>query len=223
MPDNLVAMGTKLFMQNGLTWEQIPDLMETPGFLGLPDSVELPAMDRGYKGYAPGQVDPGDMVFKFLYSGVETGTNWATLRAKQLAKTKDYYRIVYPDESGFQWAAKVAVAMDEASDPNSPVTFSNKHFVNDEILPLDEVDQVATPVATPGAGAVASGAEVSLSCATAGADIYYTIDGSTPTSASSKYTAAIAITAPVTIKALACKAGMETSETLSAAYTISGT
>jgi len=223
MPDNLVAMNTKLYVQNGLTWEQVSDLSETPSFMGLPDSIELPAMDRGYKGYAPGQIDPGDMVFKFLFSGPGAGTNWAVLRSKQIAKTKDYYRIVYPDESGFQWGAKVGVSMDEKGEANTPLTFSCKHFTNEEILPLDEVDQVATPVATPGAGAVASGATVALSCSTTGADIYYTTDGSTPTNASTKYSAAIEITAPVTIKALACKAGMETSEELSAAYTISGT
>ena len=79
---------------------------------------------------------------------------------------------------------------------------------------------VATPVATPVAGAVASGTEVTLTCATAGATILYTTDGTTPSESSSIYNGAIAITSAVTINAIAVKDGMDASAMLTAAYTI---
>lgn len=64
--------------------------------------------------------------------------------------------------------------------------------------------QVAAIVATP----TANNATVALATKTTGADIYYTTDGSDPTSSSTKYSTAIAITGTQTIKAIAVKAGM---------------
>ena len=80
---------------------------------------------------------------------------------------------------------------------------------------------VATPVADPEAPATfESTQKVELSCATSGADIYYTVDGSTPTSASTKYTAAgITLSATTTIKAIAVKEGLYDSAVFSGTYT----
>jgi hypothetical protein len=79
---------------------------------------------------------------------------------------------------------------------------------------------VATPTATPPAPATfASTESVTLSTATAGADIYYTVDGSTPTTASTKYTTAISLSATTTIKAIAVKEGLIDSAVFSGTYT----
>jgi hypothetical protein len=84
----------------------------------------------------------------------------------------------------------------------------------------DDLDGVKTPVATPGAGEVASGTSVTLATATEGAEIYYTLDGSSPDSTKTKYTGAITIASAVTIKAVAVKAGLTNSAVLEAAYTV---
>lgn len=84
----------------------------------------------------------------------------------------------------------------------------------------ETVTKVSAPTATPAAGAVASGTQVVLASATAGAKIYYTTDGTTPDTSSEVYTGPIAVTAAVTIKAIAVADGYDPSSALSAAYTI---
>lgn len=86
--------------------------------------------------------------------------------------------------------------------------------------------KVATPTADPAAGVVANGTEIELSCATEGAVIHYTRNGSTPTESSTIYTGPIKITAyqtinTNTIKAIAIASGYENSSVLAATYTIS--
>ncbi len=82
------------------------------------------------------------------------------------------------------------------------------------------VPQVAAPAASPAAGAVPSGTEVTLTTATEAASIYYTTDGSDPTSGSQLYTGPVAITQALTLKAIAVKADMKDSEILSQDYTL---
>ena len=77
-----------------------------------------------------------------------------------------------------------------------------------------------TPVFSVASGAVNSGTEVTISCATEGAKIYYTTDGTKPTASSTEYTAAISVTAAVTVKAIAVKSGMKDSAVASASYLI---
>lgn len=80
---------------------------------------------------------------------------------------------------------------------------------------------VATPIATPNGGEFRNKVSVQLECATEGAVIYYTTDGTDPTLESEKYTNPINITKSCTLKALASK-DFTNSEILSANYTIKG-
>ncbi|AGF55774.1 chitobiase/beta-hexosaminidase C-terminal domain-containing protein [Clostridium saccharoperbutylacetonicum] len=82
---------------------------------------------------------------------------------------------------------------------------------------------VATPTASISGGAVASGTTVTLSSGTSGATIYYTTDGTTPTTSSTQYTGAITVNSAMTIKAIAVKSGMTDSGVMSESYTIMGT
>lgn len=106
----------------------------------------------------------------------------------------------------------------EKQDPNGTVIWLNQPVVTPTAS--EARPSTATPVATPGAGAVASGTTVALSCATPGNKIYYTVDGSTPDASDTEYTTPIAITAGVTIKAIAYVEGHAPSTVLSAVYTI---
>lgn len=82
---------------------------------------------------------------------------------------------------------------------------------------------VATPVFNPVAGTYTTPRNVSITCSTPGAQIYYTTDGSDPTQDSSLYTGAINVSASTTIKAKAYKFNWMASAVQSAAYTITGT
>lgn len=73
-------------------------------------------------------------------------------------------------------------------------------------------DAVAAPVIS-GTTPFAESTSATISCSTAGASIYYTVDGSTPTSASTAYTEAIALTDTTTVKAIAIKDGVSSSVT----------
>ena len=82
------------------------------------------------------------------------------------------------------------------------------------------LEAVATPVITPAAGNVEKGTEVIISTETEGATIYYTLDGTTPTTESTVYTAPIILTESVTVTAIAAKEGMDNSAVARASYTI---
>lgn len=88
--------------------------------------------------------------------------------------------------------------------------------------PVFLMGSVAAPSATPQGGVYTSGQAVTLSTATSGAVIYYTVDGSTPTTASTSYTNPIAILVGQTIKAIAVKNGYSTSSESSHVYYITG-
>lgn len=76
---------------------------------------------------------------------------------------------------------------------------------------------VATPTFTPAAGTYTEAQNVTISCATTGATIYYTTDGSTPNTSSSVYSSAIPVSSTTTIKAIAVKEGVS-SEVATASY-----
>ena len=76
-----------------------------------------------------------------------------------------------------------------------------------------------TPMFDPGAGTYSTAQNVSI-LSTAGATIYYTTDGSEPTTSSSVYSTPISVTADMTIKALAVKAGLDNSDVATAVYHI---
>lgn len=75
-----------------------------------------------------------------------------------------------------------------------------------------ETPTVAAPVIS-GTTPFAESTSATISCATAGASIYYTVDGSTPTSASTAYSEALTITDTTTVKAIAVKDGVSSSVT----------
>lgn len=82
------------------------------------------------------------------------------------------------------------------------------------------LNKVATPIFSVASGTVEKGTSVAISCATEGATIYYTTDGSVPTTSSTAYSSTITINSSLTIKAIAIKDGLANSSIGTATYTI---
>ena len=89
----------------------------------------------------------------------------------------------------------------------------------DHVVWTPDSERVAKPIITgPRTSVFAAPAEVILSCATAGATIHYTLDGSEPTEASALYERPIVISGDVTVRARAFKKGLDGSKIAEANY-----
>jgi YD repeat-containing protein len=117
-----------------------------------------------------------------------------------------------------------------SSQYTSPITVSSTEtvkaiaaktgYTNSSVGSAAYTMQVATPTFSPGAGTYTSIQTVTISDTTTGATIYYTTNGSTPTTSSTQYTGAITVSSTETVKALATLTGYTNSSVGSAAYTI---
>ena len=76
------------------------------------------------------------------------------------------------------------------------------------------------PVATPPGGTYTSSQQVTLSCPTRGATVYYTLDGSNPSTSSPKYSTPITISSNLVIRAIATAPNYGQSIVMNEGYTI---
>ena len=87
-------------------------------------------------------------------------------------------------------------------------------------ITIAEKPKAATPSFTPAPGTYNDKQNVTITTAAEGASIYYTVDGTEPTTGSTVYTAPIAVESTMTIKAIAFKEGMDNSEVATGSYEI---
>jgi hypothetical protein len=85
---------------------------------------------------------------------------------------------------------------------------------------LSQAPATAVPSFSPAPGAFTTPPTVTLSDSTSGATIYYTLDGTTPTTSSSVYSTPINVPASATIKAIAAAPGLNNSDLAVGDYTI---
>jgi len=112
-----------------------------------------------------------------------------------------------------------AVAVDLNKDGKPDILDSNVILLNHYGSTTTPV--AATPDITPSGGVFSSAQSVTITDSTSGATIYYTTDGSTPGTGSTKYTAAINVNISETIQAIAVASGYTNSAVASAVFTIS--
>ncbi|HEY1648253.1 MAG TPA: chitobiase/beta-hexosaminidase C-terminal domain-containing protein [Terracidiphilus sp.] len=168
--------------------------------------------------------------FSISSNGTQDGIAWA-VRADQY--------VTYGQAVLYAWDANDLTAPIYESDTNStrdspgiatkfsiPVVTNGKVYVvahNAVVVYglFNGEPNAAAPVITPDGGTFGSSQSVTLSTTTASANIYYTLDGSTPTPASTLYAGPIAISADTTINAMASAPGYVQSGVSSATFTLS--
>ena len=121
-------------------------------------------------------------------------------------------------EAGKQYNVKgVSIIYWQSNNQTQQIAPRNADDFEEVVGPTE---QVATPTFTPAEGEYTEAQTVTIACTTQGATIHYTLDGTTPTTNSSTYTAALTISETTTVKAIAVKADMIDSEIATATYTI---
>src|SRR5215469_4051456 len=85
---------------------------------------------------------------------------------------------------------------------------------------LGGATQAATPAISPSSQSFNSSIQVTISDATPNASIYYTTNGTAPTTASTKYSGPFTVTTTTTVNAMAAGTGLLQSAVASAAYTL---
>jgi hypothetical protein len=123
-----------------------------------------------------------------------------------------------PTTSSTKYTAPIAVAATETIKAIAVATGYTTSAVATAAYAIEKPG--ATPVFSPVAGTYSSAQSVKITDATVAATIYYTTNGTAPTTSSTKYTVPIAVAATETIKAIAVATGYTTSAVATAAYTI---
>ena len=124
-----------------------------------------------------------------------------------------------PGMSSAEYTGPITVSSTETLEAIAAATgYTDSTVASAAYTITSSVPSVATPTFSPAAGSYSSAQAVTISDATSDATIYYTTDGTTPTTTSTKYTGAITVSSTETLEAIAVATG--DSAVASAAYTI---
>ena len=124
-----------------------------------------------------------------------------------------------PTTSSTKYTGPITVSSTETLEAIAVATGNTNSAVASAAYTITSLTPVATPTFSPAAGTYTSAQSVTISDATSGATIYYTTNGTTPTTSSTAYTGPITVSSTETLEAIAVVTG-GTSAVASAAYTI---
>jgi hypothetical protein len=125
-----------------------------------------------------------------------------------------------PTTSSTKYTAAIKVSATETLEAIAVASGYSQSAVATALYTIN-LPAAATPKFSPAAGTYASAQTVTITDATAGATLYYTTNGTTPTTGSTRYTAAIKVSATETLEAIAVATGYSQSAVATAAYKIS--
>ena len=154
--------------------------------------------------------------YECVSTGVPTGRGYVYIAGKRNDLTSDGVFIV--SSSGY---------FDKTTKPYYTNSYSSA-FVIEEVEVEVDVDEVPVvveaPVIDPDGGEIEEETLIAITCGTDGADIYYTIDGTVPSTTNGLlYSGAFTLSDDATVKAVAVKEGCTDSEVVEAVFTINKT
>jgi hypothetical protein len=206
---------------NVYTWGSNND---TPKIFSLTDGVlsNAPVSHSSITSGFPGAS------FSISSNGTQDGIAWA-VRADQYVVPGKAVLYAWPanDLTTPLWESDTNAtrdAMGNATKFSIPVVTNGKVYVisSNQVGVyglLNDVQTTAAPVIAPNGGtSLTTPQTVSITSATSSAQIFYTLDGSTPTTSSTLYTAPITISTDTTLNAIASAAGYVESAVSSAVF-----
>lgn len=134
----------------------------------------------------------------------------AQVAGEDVVPTGLTFTVTYDGGTTADVTNSVTVSPEQWADEAGTQTATFSYSENGETITCTKDATVIARVAAPAIACESN--SVTMSSATDGASIYYTTDGTTPTSESTAYSAAITIEADTTFKAIAVKSGMADSE-----------
>lgn len=157
----------------------------------------------------------GEIIDSFGQVGVDPGSAWGATAVKTVDQTLVRKSTVTSGDKNSTDAFEPADQWE---------TLGKDVFTNIGSHTMDGFSNVPTKVSTVSssvtASAVKAGTTVELTTSTPDATIYYTVDGSQPTTSSDVYSAPITINEDTTIKAFAAADGLESSDVVTFTYTV---
>ena len=159
---------------------------------------------------------PGGTFASPVTISLSTVTNGAAIHYTLDGSVPDGSSTVYLTPFQLPSSATVKALATKTGSNKSGVSTAS-YIINQSLPPA------ATPAFSPAGGTYINPQSVTLTDTTSGAVIYYTTDGSPPTTASIKYVNAISVPSTITIKAMAVAPGFANSSVIPATYTINNT
>ena len=125
-----------------------------------------------------------------------------------------------PTSSSTQYTGAITVSSTETIEAIALASGYTNSSVSSAVYTINIPTTAAAPTFSPAAGTYSSAQTVSISDSTAGAAIYYTTNGTTPTTGSTKYSGPLTVSSTETVEAIAVASGYTDSAVATATYTI---
>lgn len=138
----IAMLGTHLDMADAAegTFKKLYGLAKVPDMSFEADKIEVTNLQDTNKRYIPGIVDLGEPEFEFYNddtqteptSGDQLMNSYKALRAAETARQIKYFKLIYPDGTGFAWSAYV-VTTRTGGGTSDALQFKVKMLINSNI------------------------------------------------------------------------------------------
>jgi LysM repeat protein len=218
------AGATIYYTTNGTTPTTSSTVYSAPITVSATETLEAIAVETGYTNSTVGSavytITPVLPAPTFSPAAGSYSSSQSVTISDATAGTTIYYTTngTMPTTSSTVYSGAITVSATETLEAIAAKTGFTNSAVTTAVYTI--VPALPAPTFSPAAGTYTTAQSVSISDATAGATIYYTTNGTTPTTSSTAYSGPITVSATETIEAIAVETGYSNSTVATAAYTI---